>query len=118
MAHSAKAPRQLRDVPLHRRGIDAETNGLYDFRARMYSPQLGRFLQTDPISYAGGACFDVFGEAIGRNLAWIEIPRRSSDAYRHVARVRDRRELRGIGVVLRPADVFWRAAARSLDQAG
>ncbi|MFG1400269.1 RHS repeat-associated core domain-containing protein, partial [Roseixanthobacter pseudopolyaromaticivorans] len=25
--------------------IDAETNGLYDFRARMYSPRLGRFLQ-------------------------------------------------------------------------
>jgi RHS repeat-associated protein len=25
--------------------IDAETNGLYNFRARMYSPVLGRFLQ-------------------------------------------------------------------------
>ncbi|MFO1114448.1 MAG: RHS repeat-associated core domain-containing protein [Beijerinckiaceae bacterium] len=35
--------------------IDAETNGLYDFRARMYSPTLGRFLRTDPISYAGGS---------------------------------------------------------------
>jgi RHS repeat-associated protein len=34
--------------------IDAETNGLYDFRARMYSPILGRFLQTDPIGSAGG----------------------------------------------------------------
>jgi RHS repeat-associated protein len=35
--------------------IDAETNGLYDFRARMYSPTLGRFMQTDPIGYSGGA---------------------------------------------------------------
>jgi RHS repeat-associated protein len=34
--------------------IDAETNGLYDFRARMYSPRLGRFLQTDPIGTVGG----------------------------------------------------------------
>jgi RHS repeat-associated protein len=35
--------------------IDAETNGLYDFRARMYSPTLGRFLQADPIGMQGGA---------------------------------------------------------------
>jgi RHS repeat-associated protein len=34
--------------------IDAETNGLYDFRARMYSAALGRFLQPDPIGYSGG----------------------------------------------------------------
>jgi RHS repeat-associated protein len=34
--------------------IDAETNGLYDFRARMYSPVIGRFMQTDPIGAAGG----------------------------------------------------------------
>ena len=34
--------------------IDAETNGLYDFRARMYSPVLGRFLQADPIGVRGG----------------------------------------------------------------
>ena len=35
--------------------IDAETNGLYDFRARQYSPAWGRFWQTDPIGYAGGS---------------------------------------------------------------
>lgn len=35
--------------------IDPETNGLYYARARMYSPTLGRFLQVDPIGYAGGA---------------------------------------------------------------
>ena len=34
--------------------IDAETNGLYDFRARMYSPVLGRFMQVDPIGAQGG----------------------------------------------------------------
>ena len=33
------------------RRLDFET-GLYYYRARMYSPNLGRFLQTDPIGYA------------------------------------------------------------------
>jgi RHS repeat-associated protein len=28
--------------------------GMYYYKARMYSPTLGRFLQTDPIGYAGG----------------------------------------------------------------
>ncbi|MGE0595218.1 MAG: RHS repeat-associated core domain-containing protein [Hyphomonadaceae bacterium] len=28
--------------------------GLYDYRARAYAPSFGRFMQTDPISYAGG----------------------------------------------------------------
>jgi RHS repeat-associated protein len=34
--------------------LDAQT-GLYYYRARMYSPALGRFLQPDPIGYASGA---------------------------------------------------------------
>lgn len=34
--------------------IDAETNGLYDFRAPIYSPTLGRFMQADPAGAAGG----------------------------------------------------------------
>ncbi|MDI1285736.1 MAG: HNH/endonuclease VII fold putative polymorphic toxin [Reyranella sp.] len=34
--------------------IDPETSGLYYYRARHYSPVLGRFLQPDPIGYAGG----------------------------------------------------------------
>lgn len=33
------------------RRLDAET-GLYYYRARYYDPELGRFLQTDPIGYA------------------------------------------------------------------
>lgn len=35
--------------------IDPETNGLYYYRARHYSPAWGRFLQTDPIGYSGGS---------------------------------------------------------------
>jgi RHS repeat-associated protein len=35
--------------------IDPETNGLYYYRARMYSPVWGRFLQVDAIGYAGGS---------------------------------------------------------------
>ena len=35
--------------------IDAEAGGLYYYRARHYSPVLGRFLQTDPIGFAGGS---------------------------------------------------------------
>lgn len=33
---------------------DPETGGLYYYRARHYSPVWGRFLQADPIGYAGG----------------------------------------------------------------
>jgi RHS repeat-associated protein len=34
--------------------IDPETNGLYYYRARHYSPTLGRFMQTDPSGYNAG----------------------------------------------------------------
>ena len=36
-------------------GSSAQPSGLYYYRARMYSPTWGRFPQTDPIGYAGGA---------------------------------------------------------------
>jgi RHS repeat-associated protein len=35
--------------------IDPETGGLYYYRARHYSPAWGRFMQPDPIGYAGGS---------------------------------------------------------------
>jgi RHS repeat-associated protein len=35
--------------------IDPETNGLYYYRARHYSPAWGRFMQPDPIGYSGGS---------------------------------------------------------------
>ncbi|MGB9114986.1 RHS repeat-associated core domain-containing protein [Bradyrhizobium sp.] len=34
--------------------IDPETNGLYFYRGRHYSPAWGRFIQSDPIGYQGG----------------------------------------------------------------
>ncbi len=34
--------------------IDPETNGLYYYRARMYAPAWGRFMQPDPIGYQAG----------------------------------------------------------------
>jgi RHS repeat-associated protein len=35
--------------------IDPETNGLYYYRARMYMPAWGRFMQADPVRYLGGS---------------------------------------------------------------
>jgi RHS repeat-associated protein len=34
--------------------IDPETNGLYYYRARMYTPAWGRFMQVDPVGYTAG----------------------------------------------------------------
>jgi RHS repeat-associated protein len=50
--------------------VDAETNGLYDFRARSYSPTLGRFLQTDPIGVQGG--FNLYGYVGNDPLNWVD----------------------------------------------
>ncbi|MGH7105061.1 MAG: RHS repeat-associated core domain-containing protein [Acetobacteraceae bacterium] len=36
-------------------GSAAQPSGLYDYRARIYSPTWGRFLQPDPLGYAGGS---------------------------------------------------------------
>jgi RHS repeat-associated protein len=36
-------------------GSSAEPSGLYYYRARMFSPAWGRFMQPDPIGYAGGS---------------------------------------------------------------
>jgi RHS repeat-associated protein len=35
--------------------IDPETSGRYYYRARMYAPTWGRFMQADPIGYQGGS---------------------------------------------------------------
>ena len=50
--------------------IDAETNGLYDFRARIYSPALGRFLQTDPLGSAAGP--NLYAYVGNDPLNWVD----------------------------------------------
>ena len=41
--------------------IDPETNGLYYYRARMYAPAWGRFMQVDPVGYSKGANLYTYG---------------------------------------------------------
>ncbi len=51
------------------RRFDDET-GLYYYRARMYHPELGRFMQPDPIGYLGGINLYTY---VGNNpLNWID----------------------------------------------
>jgi RHS repeat-associated protein len=65
------------------REYDAES-GLYYYRARMYNPAIGRFMQTDPVGYGDGLNWyaycgnnpvmfvDPYGEnAIGGFVSWI-----------------------------------------------
>ena len=51
------------------RNFDAET-GLYYYRARMYSPDLGRFLQVDPIGYYGD--INLYGYTHNNPVNWVD----------------------------------------------
>lgn len=44
--------------------------GLYHYRARAYAPQLGRFMQADPIGYAAGA--NVYGYVSGDPINYVD----------------------------------------------
>ena len=52
-ARELEAGAELMDVGFTGREYDAET-GLYHFRARVYDPDVGRFVQSDPIGFAAG----------------------------------------------------------------
>ena len=51
------------------RRYDSET-ALYYYRARYYKPAIGRFLQTDPIGYAGG--LNLYTYCGNNPLSWID----------------------------------------------
>ena len=51
------------------REFDSET-GLYHYRARAYSPALGRFLQRDPIGYSGG--MNLYSYVENNSVNWID----------------------------------------------
>jgi RHS repeat-associated protein len=51
--------------PLQYTGRENEGNGLYFYRARYYSPWLGRFISEDPLGFSGsGQTFTVMREMI------------------------------------------------------
>lgn len=71
------------------RRADLDT-GLYDFRARVLDPKVGRFLQADPLSMADyerprtGLAADISRE-IGPNLIWRQLHPQSNNPYGYVS---------------------------------
>ncbi|MCX5644786.1 MAG: RHS repeat-associated core domain-containing protein [Phycisphaerae bacterium] len=51
------------------REFDKET-GLYYYRARYYNPQIGRFLQTDPVGYKAGMNWYIYCQNNG--VTWVD----------------------------------------------
>jgi RHS repeat-associated protein len=86
--------------------------GLYHYRARAYAPQLGRFLQTDPIGYRAGMNIYAYvaGDPINQvdplGLDGAHMPGGESECYRKGGWVKvtkgegvDHNECRGLGVI-------------------
>jgi RHS repeat-associated protein len=51
-------------------GVMAEGNGLYFMRARYYDPEVGRFVNKDPIGYEGG--MNLYGYVGNNPVNWVD----------------------------------------------
>lgn len=51
---------------------DAELDGLHYYKLRVYSPKIGRFLQPDPIGYAGASDFNLYSYVGNRALKFTD----------------------------------------------
>jgi RHS repeat-associated protein len=51
-------------------GVMAESHGLYYMRARYYDPEVGRFINKDPIGYEGG--INLYGYVGGNPTHWVD----------------------------------------------
>lgn len=57
--------------PFQYTGRENDGTGLYYYRARYYSPTYHRFLQEDPIGFAGGDV-NLYGYVLGNPVSWID----------------------------------------------
>lgn len=51
---------------------DAELDGLHYYKMRVYSPKIGRFLQPDPVGYAGASDFNLYSYVGNRSLKFTD----------------------------------------------
>ena len=75
------------------RRYDDET-ALYYYRARYYNPDIGRFLQTDPIGYSGG--LNLYTYCGNNPLNWIDPYGLKDYTYEETQRILRRGRTRGL----------------------
>ncbi len=99
------------------RRFDLET-GLYYYRARYYNPQIGRFLQTDPIGYSNG--INWYKYCLNNPVRYIDItgmePIDPVDAWLNGSE--EDFPIRNIAVVSPDVPLSWRLLGLGINQGG
>jgi RHS repeat-associated protein len=72
--------------------------GAHHYKARAYSPALGRFLQTDPIGYAAGA--NLYGYVGGDPVNWVDPLGLERRRFKQCATEREMRSSNGLDVTV------------------